>query len=72
MRETTYQGYRIRFHCTNVWFAHIYRPGLNVMMKEVITASRQEGEQVLLKRVHDQIDEVIADLAAHNGSDQHE
>jgi hypothetical protein len=58
MQETTYKGYRIKYHCTTEWFAHIYRPGSNsIMSGPIITASREDGEQVLLSRVYARIDQ---------------
>lgn len=58
MQETTYRGYRILYHCVAEWFAHIYRPGSNLAMGgPTITATREEGEQVLLSRVHARIDQ---------------
>ena len=57
MQETTYKGYRIRYHCTSVWFTHIYPPGLGLALgDDIITATREEGEQVLLSRARARID----------------
>lgn len=62
MREERYAGYRIKFHCTSEWFAHIYRPNSNVAMAPpIITATREEGETVLLLRVKNHINQDIAD-----------
>jgi len=62
MREESYKGYRIRFHCTSEWFAHIYQPDSNVAMAlPVVTATRAEGEKILLQRVKQRIDQDIAD-----------
>lgn len=57
---------------SSVWFAHIYRPGSNLAMNDVMKATREEGQQVLLKRVYARIDELIADLSSCEGSEPHE
>lgn len=58
MQETTYRGYLIRYHCVDVWFAHIYRPGSSqIMSGPTITSTREEGEHVLLSRVRERIDQ---------------
>ena len=57
MLETTYRGYRIRYHCTSGWFTHIYPPGSGLALGgDIITATREEGEQVLLSRACARID----------------
>jgi len=56
MQETTYKGYRIRYHQVAEWFAHIYRPGATRLMTEIPKATIQEGEAVLMQRVHVIID----------------
>ncbi|TLU83863.1 MAG: hypothetical protein FDX30_06220 [Chlorobium sp.] len=56
MQEIKYRNYRIRYHCVLGWFAHIYRPGANSAMSDIIEATREEGEQILLVRVRARID----------------
>jgi len=64
MQETTYKGYRIKYHCVAEWFAHIYPPGFPLALGgPTITASRDEGEQVLLSRARERIDQEESNAA---------
>lgn len=58
MQETTYKSYRIRYHCTSEWFTHVYPPGSGLALGgNIITATREEGEQVLLSRARARVDQ---------------
>ena len=58
MQETEYKSYRIRYHCVAEWFALIFRLGSNLAMGGAnITATVEEGEQVLLSRARARIDQ---------------
>ncbi len=58
LEETTYRGYRIRYHCVQEWFAHIYPPRSVAIMKDggTVLASKGEGKDVLLERACARID----------------
>ena len=55
---TPYRGYRILTQLTKEWFANIFRPGSNRVMTGPphATATREEGEQVVIARARDVID----------------
>jgi hypothetical protein len=60
MDETTYKGYRIKYHRTIHWFALAWAPGSTRSWTSPPTATRKEGREVLEKRTKDRIDEEIA------------
>lgn len=57
-RETTHRGYSIRYRCSDEdWSAYIRRPGaFGLMPGGMVTATLDEGEMVLLRRVYERID----------------
>lgn len=55
MEKTSYRGYTIRYHRTNKWFAHIYRPGSN-KVANIVEATLKEGVEVLLQCARGWID----------------
>jgi hypothetical protein len=58
MREEIYRGYSIRYDLRGTWTAQIRRPGGYVVMRDgFITATTDEGEQILLKRARERIDQ---------------
>lgn len=58
MQITHYKGYFIRYHRTTEWLAQIYKAGSNVAIAGTrITATSDEGEQILLARARARIDE---------------
>ncbi len=58
MKEVTYRGYSIRFHSTPLrWSAQVRRPGGYMILKDgFITATLDEGENILLERARARID----------------
>lgn len=61
MREVTHRGYAIRYQLKlNRWSAHVLRPGGFMVMRDgFITATVDEGEEVLLRRALARIDEEL-------------
>jgi hypothetical protein len=58
LEETIYKNYRILYQLTYRWFANIVRPGSRqVMGGNPITATKEEGERILLDRAYARIDE---------------
>ncbi|WP_158818586.1 hypothetical protein [Methylocapsa sp. S129] len=58
MRNAIYKGYLVKYYFTNQWIAKIYPPGSKVMMEGgIATATKDEGETILLARVHASVDE---------------
>ena len=56
MNETDYCHYRIQSHCLIDWHAAILPLNISPPLQAHITATRAEGEQILLQRVRDAID----------------
>lgn len=68
MREVVYRGYKIRYHCSAVWFANIFRPGSPRPIVETPTATRDEGVDILLQRIQQIIDREVEN--AGNGDEK--
>jgi hypothetical protein len=60
MNETEYRGYRIRAYQTKKFFANIVAPGTNAVLRNIPTATLDEGEDVLLSRAKNMVDALIA------------
>jgi hypothetical protein len=62
MQSTTYRNYRISYHFkSGKWSAHVYRPSSPIIMRNgIINATAEEGEALLLERVHAMIDKAEA------------
>jgi hypothetical protein len=58
MQETTYRGFRIRYHCLKEWFAHIHKP-FSVEIVDTVLATVPEGKNTLLRRACARIDREI-------------
>jgi hypothetical protein len=56
MEETTYKGYRVKYHCTVNWFALAWAPGSTRVWTAPPIATREEGREILEKRTKDRID----------------
>jgi hypothetical protein len=59
MKEKQHRGWRIRYHCTGEWLAEVYRPGSLRAESELSVATVEEGEDALLQRARQKIDELI-------------
>ena len=60
-----YLNYHVNHHLIgNIWSARILPPGTNLLLGAIPTATKEEGEQVLLKRVREAIDIYIAKTKA--------
>jgi len=57
MQEVTYRGYVVRLHCTDKWVATVWGPNPDMTAGgQVVTATKDEGADVLLSRVRARID----------------
>ena len=57
MQEVTYKGHLVTFHCTDKWVATVWGPNPDVSAGgQVVTATTEEGADVLLSRVQARID----------------
>ena len=57
MQEVTYKGHLIRLHCTDKWVATLWGPNPDVSAGgQVVTATKEEGADVLRSRVRARID----------------
>jgi len=57
MQETTYKGHLIRLHCTDQWFATVWGPNPDMTAgRQVVTATKEKGAEILLSRVRARID----------------
>jgi len=57
MQEVTYKGHLIRLHCTDKWVATVWGPNPDMAAGgRVVTATKDEGADVLLSRVRARID----------------
>jgi len=59
MKEKQHRGWRIRYHCTGEWLAEVYRPGSLMAENGRSVATLEEGEDVVLQRARQKIDELI-------------
>ena len=60
-----YLNYQVNHHLVgNIWSARILPLGTNLILSAIPTATREEGEEVLLKRVREAIDIDIAKTKA--------
>ena len=58
MKEERHLGYLIKYNFTGAdWEARIYRPGSGIIMSDgIVTATKDEGEGMLLARARSRID----------------
>ena len=57
MQEVTYKGYLIKLHFTDWWIATVWGPDPDMAAGgQVMTATKDEGADVLLSRVRARID----------------
>jgi hypothetical protein len=57
MQEVTYKGHLITFHCSDKWIATVWGPSADMAAGgQVVTATREEGANILLSRVRARID----------------
>src|SRR3954465_5281790 len=57
MQEVTYKGHLITFHCSDKWIATVWGPSADMAAGgQVVTATREEGADILLSRVRARID----------------
>jgi hypothetical protein len=65
MQEVTYKGYFITLHCTGQWIATVWGPNTDITSGgQVVTATKEEGAEVLLSRVRARIDRQEANAKA--------
>jgi hypothetical protein len=61
MQETTYKGHLITYHLNGQWSAVIWRPAANrARTRQTVTATKDEGPEMLLSRVRTRIDREVA------------
>jgi hypothetical protein len=57
VQETSYKGYRIRYHKVADWFAQVYPPGSGLALGgDIPKATLQEGEHIMLMRAKAKVD----------------
>jgi hypothetical protein len=62
--KASYKGYQIdTVQRGETWTAHIYPPGIQSELSGPVTATRSEGEMMLLRRAYDAVDK---DLTTKN------
>ena len=62
MQDVTYKGHVIKLHCTDKWVATVWGPNPDMAAGgQVVTATKDEGADVLLRRVRARIDRHEAD-----------
>ncbi len=67
MQEVTYRGHLIRLHCTDHWVATVWGPDAAVTAGgQVVTATKEEGADILLSRVRARIDRQQANGTANS------
>jgi len=61
MQETTYKGHLITCYLHGQWSAVIWRPSANrARTRQTVTATKDEGPEMLLARVRTRIDREVA------------
>lgn len=64
--DDEYRGYRIRYRKTKTWVANVLPPGALTFLPSYPIASREEGKDVLVRRVRSAIDAHIAEAGRNS------
>src|SRR5215207_10317692 len=69
MQETTYKGHLITYYLHGQWSAVIWRPSANrARTRQTVTATKDEGPEMLLARVRTRIDREVATASTQTPS----